>query len=66
MSEFFKEQYEVSVDYRDENGYWVHNDIILVDVKVRHGVGEKNNHDQARKMAELLRPGCRINKVTYC
>lgn len=66
MSKTFQEQYEVSLDYQKEDGYWVHSHKEHVEVPVERGVNEKNNHEAAAEIARQRYPGCRINCVTYC
>lgn len=61
----FGEQYEVSLDYKKPDGYWVMSHKEFVVVPVRHGVNEKCNHDKAKEIAKQRFPGCRINCVTY-
>ena len=62
----FGEQYEVSLDYKKPDGYWVCSHYELVVVRVHHGVNEKNNHAEAEAIAKQRYPNCRINSVTYC
>lgn len=62
----FSEQYEVSLDYRKPDGYWVFSHKEHVSVPVKHGVNEKNNHAAAESIAMQRHPKCRINSVTYC
>ena len=62
----FNEPYEVSLDYRKPDGFWVHNHRVVVTVPVAHGVNEKNNHDRAEAATRRQFPGCRVNSVTYC
>lgn len=62
----FGEQYEVSLDYRKPDGYWVCSHREYVSVPVKHGVNEKNNHAAAEVIAKQRYPKCRINSVTYC
>jgi hypothetical protein len=64
--QIFKESYEVSLDYKKPDGYWVcsHKEYVLVPVV--HGMREKDNHDEAGEIARKLYSECRINSVTYC
>jgi hypothetical protein len=62
----FGEQYEVSLDYRKPDGYWVCSHKEHVTVPVVHGVNEKKNHAAAEAIAKQRYPKCRINSVTYC
>ena len=62
----FGEQYEVSLNYKKPDGYWVQSHIEHVVVRVKHGVNEKNNHAAAEAIAKQRYPKCKINSVTYC
>lgn len=62
----FVEQYEVSLDYKKPDGYWVCSHREHVSVPVKHGVNEKNNHAAAEAIAKQRYPKCKINSVTYC
>jgi len=66
MGDVFSEEYEVSLDYKKPDGYWVCSHKETVSVPVRHGVNEKNNHSEAEAIAKERYPGCKINSVTYC
>ncbi len=62
----FSEQYEVCLDYKKPDGYWVCNHKEQVGIQTKHGENEKCQHDKAMAMALEKFPGCRINSVTYC
>jgi hypothetical protein len=48
MKDYFKETYLVRYDlYHKDIGYWIRNAEELVNVVVKHGVNEKNNHEKA-------------------
>lgn len=59
------EQYFVKLNYQKPDGYWVFGKIIEISVEVVHGVNEKNNHDEAIRVAKLEYPGCEIVSVSY-
>jgi hypothetical protein len=59
-------QYEVSLDYRKPDGYWVVNHLHPVKVRVHISGNEKNKHAEAEAIARRDFPRCRINSVTYC
>ena len=67
-NEFFLEQYEVNLDYKKADGYWVHSYCEEIMVPIKHGKNEKCNHDIAAQMAKKLynKTEHRINCVTYC
>lgn len=62
----FNEEYLVSFDYQNEEGYWRNGDapeVILV--KVVSGMNEKNNHEKAREIFIKKFPNRRVLSVTY-
>ena len=66
QSDIFYEQYNVILDYKKPDGYWVCSHVESVAVPYTPGVNMKNNHDKAEQMARKLFPGCEIRSVIYC
>ena len=66
MSKYFMEQYDVKLNYQKDDGYWVIGHIENIFIKVKHGVNEKNNHDEAKRIALHKFPKSKIVSVTYC
>lgn len=62
----FTEEYIVTVDYQQPDGYWRMSHRESVYISVRHGHNEKNNHEAAMAQARLRFPGCRIRGAMYC
>jgi hypothetical protein len=64
----FNDQYEVSLDYKKPDGYWVisHKEHVSIPLVGRLAANEKGNHPEAARIAKLRFPGCRINSVSYC
>ena len=58
------DQYEVNLDYRKPDGYWVHSHIELVRVPLPWEAIGKNKHAEAERLAKQKFPGCKINSVT--
>ena len=62
----FTEEYIVTLDHRQPDGYWRMSHRESVRISVRHGTNEKMNHAAAIAQARLRFPGCRIRGATYC
>lgn len=63
--DYFNELYFVKLNYQLPEGYWKMGHIEEVMIPAKHGRNEKNNHDQAVKIAKERYPGCEIISITY-
>ncbi len=63
--ETFKEYYEVKLNYKKPDGYWVIGHIEIIPVEVKRGVNEKNNHCTAAEIALSKFPDAAVTRVTY-
>ena len=50
MRDCFEEEYLVKINYQKPDGYWKVGHIESVCVKVKHGVNERANHEEAAKL----------------
>jgi hypothetical protein len=66
MLETFGEEYEVTLDYKGEDGYWVFSHKEIVTVQVKYCARIKNNHAKAKEIARQLYPNCVIRCVLCC
>ena len=64
-NELYNELYFVKLNYQLPEGYWKMSHVEEVMIPAKHGRNEKNNHDQAVKIAKERYPGCEIISVTY-
>jgi len=62
----FDELYIVKIGYTNASGFWIQGHEEYVEVKVKHGVNEKNNHDKAEQLVKKKFPNCKVFSVTYC
>ena len=63
-SKTWGDQYEVSLNYKKPDGYWVNSHIELVCVPLPWEARGGNKHDEAERIAKKKFPGCKINSVT--
>jgi len=66
MKDTFAEEYQIRYNYQKPDGFWVYGAITNVFVDVKHGVNERNNHDQAKKIFQKENPKAVIKMVSYC
>jgi hypothetical protein len=60
-----RESYEVKLNYRGNDGYWVQSHIEVITIEIKNGAKEKCNHKKAEKIARKMFPGCTVTTVTY-
>jgi len=61
----FLEEYEVTFDRVNEDGYTTHNATDYVFVLVENGY-EKISHSIAKQQYQKLFPECKVTKANYC
>ena len=62
----FLEEYEVKLDYKKQDGYWICSHVESVHVELQYGDDEKNHHEAAKKIALERFPGCVIKTISLC
>ncbi len=61
----FDEEYNVTFNYTNSDGFRVIGESKLISVPVEHGVNEKNNHNVAQQYIENTYKKCEVTRVDY-
>lgn len=65
QSTFF-EQYKIIYNIANSDGYWLCHQEECIAVPTKHGIREKCNHRQAKKLFMEKYPLARVIAVIYC